>query len=884
MKKIYLFLLLFALFNGYVAGIEKPNFIIFYVDDLGWQDTELNPMGDDVPWETPNLMKLATHGMNFTQAYSSAPTCSPSRGGILSGQHPAKTKLTHVAGAMLPTQSVKNKLVSPFYKDHIPDDALTIAGALRANGYRTGQIGKWHLGEFEEQVPTSIGFEYAFRDRGVHRGMDDRTKDFATSDPNDKYVLSTEKYPPVSDKNPEGISYPKDLVTDSAIAFISGSHDQPFFLYLAHWMVHYPTVTRNRALLEYYCDKLGIDFPEEDVPVTTPGQTNPYYGAMVTTVDWSLGRIMDLLETTDDPRNPGKKLIETTYIFFTSDNGGAEMHATEVITDNFPLDQGKKHVQEGGIRVPMVVTGPTITAGTEFNGLINQLDYFPTLMAYSNTTLNPVDAEKLDGLDISPVLNGVASEVKGADGKARENLFWHFPHNSDADMQSALRQGDYKLYKNHLDGSYELYRLYDGLTTVDLEEFHNIAGEPENAAVLEDMIAKLEAHLVENKVDYPSFNPTYSGDLAFKSDVPVIESNAYDYMTRKARVNLADGKTEVARAYVLVERSEGNELKYQKVEATIAPDKRSVSATIPQNRDKYVFVLIDANNFMVQSELYEVVIAESVQAILLKPTANTYYGLDQTAVLSSELQTAPDGMATYRITADVIPQSGKSIMSNPDDTSWGVAADDQGALNNKNYIFWGSTTDTVWVNNLKVVDFNANGGKYTKEKIIGVYFNSIDFGNGGSEGKDAIGITIGDSDFNLGNINTLNFKNDLSESASPTDFILYNALSDNMTANKWSVNGIEVSVEFGTITSTATKKNKSHMLSSVFFEPNPAQKSITLSVRPREIKFYNLKGQLVLEQVQGDKFLDISHLESGMYIVNLVADDGTLYVNRLLKY
>lgn len=166
---------------------------------------ELNPMGDTVPWETPNVLKLASQGVNFTQAYYSALTCSPSRGGLLCGQHPAKTNFTHVSGAKLPIQKATNKLVSSFYKDHIPDNALTIAGALSANGYRSGQIGKWHLGEFEEQVPVSIGFDYEFRDRGVHRGMDDCTNDFATSDPSDTYVLSTEKYPPVSEKLPEGI-------------------------------------------------------------------------------------------------------------------------------------------------------------------------------------------------------------------------------------------------------------------------------------------------------------------------------------------------------------------------------------------------------------------------------------------------------------------------------------------------------------------------------------------------------------------------------------------------------------------------------------------------------------------------------------------------------
>ena len=95
--------------------------------------------------------------------------------------------------------------------------------------------------------------------------------------------------------------------------YSSQSDDQPFFLYLAHWMVHWPAMTRNGELLEYYCDKLGQPFPPKKGQQSKPGQNNPYFASMVSTVDWSLGRIVDYLEKTDDPRNEGKKLIETTY-------------------------------------------------------------------------------------------------------------------------------------------------------------------------------------------------------------------------------------------------------------------------------------------------------------------------------------------------------------------------------------------------------------------------------------------------------------------------------------------------------------------------------------------------------------------------------------------
>ena len=111
-----------------VSNIDKPNIIIFYVDDLGWQDSQLNDIDEPTPWETPNMLALAERGMNFTQAYSSAPTCAPSRGGLLSGQHPAKTNLTHVHGARVPAPlNQHSQLIAPYFNDHMAADSLSLA-------------------------------------------------------------------------------------------------------------------------------------------------------------------------------------------------------------------------------------------------------------------------------------------------------------------------------------------------------------------------------------------------------------------------------------------------------------------------------------------------------------------------------------------------------------------------------------------------------------------------------------------------------------------------------------------------------------------------------------------------------------------------------------
>lgn len=606
--------------------ILKPNVIIFYVDDLGWQDSELNDIDKPTPFETPNMLALAKKGMNFTQGYSPAPTCAPSRAGLLSGLHPAKTQLTQVLGARIPEAKSSQKMVQPYIYDHIKPEILTLPDALRDNGYKTGHVGKWHLGHHAEVGPLTAGFDFSFDGRGAHRNVKDRSKEFATYKSNDPYKLSDKKYPPFSKKHPKGISYPYDEVTENALSFVENNKSEPFFLYLAHWMVHYPTVTKNRDLLEYYTDKLGIDFPKDPGNITTPGQNNPYFASMVTTVDWSLGRLVSLLESTDDPRHPGKKLIETTYIFMTSDNGGAEGRGTEVFSDNAPLDMGKSHAQDGGIRVPMVITGPEVKVNTTNHNLINQLDYYPTILNLTNSNINKKDKSQLSGLDITNVLNGESDQVIDFNGKPRENLFWHMPHTTDEGMQSALRDGDFKLYKNHLDSSYELYRLYINGERGDFEEKFNIAGKPQYKNKLKELINKLETHLVANNAQYPHWNVNYKGSLPGKSEIPVINSSKFDNDERSATIVLAKGKTKIKSAYVLGEylgnkaskkgksskkKKSKKDLKkakkkatYEKLPVVISKDGLKVSAVIPSRYKEYVFALVDENNFLVISDNY----------------------------------------------------------------------------------------------------------------------------------------------------------------------------------------------------------------------------------------------------------------------------------------
>ena len=585
----------------------RPNILIFYVDDLGWQGTQLNDVDSPCPYETPNVLKLAEQGMNFTQGYSPAPTCAPSRAGVITGQHPGKLRYTHVLFDRIPKGKTSEEFVDPYLGAHLQMDALTLATALQDNGYRTGHVGKWHLG-----LSSSLfGFTFSHEERGVHRKTADRTKDFAAAD-DPTYPLSQTKYPPFSAKKPNGISYPYDDVTESALEFLESSQDKPFFLYLAHWMVHWPAMTRNGELLEYYCDKLGQPFPPKVGDMSMKGQNNPYFASMVSTVDWSLGRIMDYLEKTDDPRNQGKKLIETTYLIFTSDNGGCTNHGKEVLSDNSPLKYGKSNGEEGGIRVPMVIRGPGIPQGAQFDGLVNQLDFFPTILNLTQSEIAPEAKRELSGLDITPVLLSGALQIVDAQGVKRDNLFWHFPHGQGS-MKSALREGDFKLLKNYQTRDYSLYRLYNNGEREDLEEMKDLATDPEYAPVLKSLSAKLNRHLEENRVEGPYLNPAYSKKTTAAAE---ILSVTFEPEMREARVKIRRAGPALETAYVIYRAKPGADKKNakrdksafdvrmgMKIPATIASTGKTATAVIPEGIEAYCFLLIDENNYQTFSEI-----------------------------------------------------------------------------------------------------------------------------------------------------------------------------------------------------------------------------------------------------------------------------------------
>ncbi|WP_179319182.1 sulfatase-like hydrolase/transferase [Winogradskyella helgolandensis] len=682
MRNTTLLLLFSILFLPQINGQEiiKPNIVFIYADDLGWQDTQLNDVGDVVPWETPNMLALAEDGANFSQAYASAPTCAPSRGGTMSGRMPLKTKMTHVAGGQIPKVKLSNKTIESYYPGRLQLDEVTIAEALNPLGYVSGHVGKWHMAANHNIYPEAVdqGFDYQDTDRGITRSMGDRSVDFATDAVDDPYRLDAD-------------GRPYDAVTELALDFMDDNKEEPFFLYMAHWLVHSPIQTRDLALLEYYCDKLGIPVPTTDANITTSGQTNPYYGAMIASLDWSLGRVVDYLKVTDDPRNPGMKLFDTTYIIFASDNGGAENHGSEIITDNFPLDLGKTHTKEGGLRTPFVITGPGIVENQVYDNIVSHLDFYPTIMEVTgaDAVLDANVLNNLDGVSLFPFLSGTETEIKNSDNTERTDLFWHYPHGQDERASSAIRSGNYKLYKIYDNGDYyKAYQLYnDDGSDSDIEEMFDVI-DTMPVSLKNEMILKLETLLAENDTRIPHFNPDYNGDPLVNQDiVPSITSTVYDENTGVATATLTTnpGDAIIETAYLLyrIEEVDTPEEEWFELPATI--DGNVITADVPEVATGVVFTLIDENNFVVISDAisifnpHKIILANAVGEQAFKVVdeyaeliGNTTIG--GTAYLQARTEEGGDGAKFYvkapadvetiicdKITLGIISQSADTV-------------------------------------------------------------------------------------------------------------------------------------------------------------------------------------------------------------------------------
>jgi arylsulfatase A-like enzyme len=446
-----------------------PNFVFILVDDLGWADVTCNY--PESFYETPNIDRLAQKGIRFTRAYSANPVCSPTRAAIMTGKHPNRVGITD----FIPGHPSPNRpLLDPDIEHELKLEEITLAEKLKERDYRTCFIGKWHLGD-KGFFPEDQGFDINIG--GHHKG----------SPPGGYY--SPYNNPKLTD-GPEG-EYLTDRLTDEGIRFIQQEDQKPFFLFLAFYTVHTPIQASKRHLAKYQEKRSGLGIDE--VPHKAEGegwtkliQEDADYASMVAAMDENVGRLLTALEENSLDRN--------TWIIFTSDNGGlSTLERKNAPTANRPLRAGKGWCYEGGIRVPLIISGPGISEPGKTSGYpVVSMDFFTTMLNVAG-----IEHQSGDGENLLPVIteNRLPS---------RDELFWHFPHYHGSSWKpgSALRKGDWKIVVHYENNHTELFNLTDdpGETT-DLS-----LRMPDKMMELKKI---LEKKLAETGAKFPEPNPEF---------------------------------------------------------------------------------------------------------------------------------------------------------------------------------------------------------------------------------------------------------------------------------------------------------------------------------------------------------------------------------------
>ncbi len=453
--------------TGEVEDKAQPNFVFVLVDDLSWADLSYN---GSMVYETPNVDKLASQGMVFSDFYSGGPVCSPTRSSILTGKSTARTGIT--------TYLLYPERDAPYVTSELPLEELTIAEALKEQDYSTGYFGKWHLGYSQQHWAANQGFDTAIG------GMDlpwawaiawpdveppdmDRTKGHLR--------FFSPHHLTFMENGPEG-EYLTERLTNETIGFIRDNKDKPFLAFLSFHTVHTPLQAKEEVVKKYTekIHSMGLDTLTEKDPAEKAYQNNPNYAAMVQHMDENVGRLMDAVEEMG--------LNENTVFIFTSDNGGKGS-----VTSNLPLKGMKHNLDEGGIRVATIIrwTGK-VEAGSVCKLPLISDDFYPTLLDLANAPLKP--EQHMDGISLKDVLLGVSSEV------TRDAIYWHYPHSR---MEGAIRKGDYKLIYYYEKDEARLYNLRD-----DIGELNDLAAsQPE---LKEEMLAMLKNWLKEVGAKFPA--------------------------------------------------------------------------------------------------------------------------------------------------------------------------------------------------------------------------------------------------------------------------------------------------------------------------------------------------------------------------------------------
>ena len=442
----------FLLFVGLSAGTalgQSPNFVLILVDDLGWRD--LACYGSEIV-DTPNIDALSRRGVRMTNFYASAAVCSPTRFALQSGQNPARGGITaHIPGHWRPFETVQ----TPRVPSAMPTDVVTIAERLKRHGYQTGYVGKWHLGNQPQHGPANQGYDVAHVLSGAHAAG--RYREVFASRKKENSSVDTSKYRTETEA---------DLATD----FIEAA-DQPYYLMVSPFAVHIPLEAEADKVEKYQqrLNKAGRELP------------HPKYAAMIEHVDDMVGRIVEAIDRRGD--------ADRTYVIFTSDNGALfrrydfDPELDDTVSRQTPLRGEKGMLYEAGIRVPMIVAGPDIPAGTQSDAVGITHDLYPTMLHLSedkSVASNQVHATPPN--EFFPFVDGIniASAWRGEDMPMR-TIHFDYPHFHHDRPSRAMRSGRWKLIRYLEPGG-----------PVHLFDLHADPGETEDLADEKpDLVAKL---------------------------------------------------------------------------------------------------------------------------------------------------------------------------------------------------------------------------------------------------------------------------------------------------------------------------------------------------------------------------------------------------------
>ena len=467
----------------YAQQHNRPNIIVFIVDDMGWQDTSVPFWNQKTKYnemyETPNMERLAKQGVMFTQAYA-CPVSSPTRCSLMTGMNMARHRVTNwTLQRDKPTDDKSQTITLPEWNYNgiaqvatIPHttSATSFVQLLKENGYHTIHCGKAHWGAIDTPGENPCHFGFNVNITGTAAGglatyLSERN--YGHTRDGKAYALNST--PGLQDYWGTG-TFVTEALTKEAIKALDKAkkYDQPFYLYMSHYAVHIP-IDKDMRFFPKYVRK-GLS--DKDAA----------YASLVEGMDKSLGDIMDWLDKNDESKN--------TIIVFLGDNGGLatsqEWREGPLYTQNSPLKCGKGSMYEGGIRVPfMVKWNGVVKPDTRNNTSIMIEDLFPTILHMANINSYKVP-QIVDGKDIVPLLEG-----KNEAEFNKRSIVWNFPNiwgntGPGINLNCAIRQGDWKLIYNYETGEKELYNIPQ-----DIGEKNNLAhANPSKVKELSSILGK----------------------------------------------------------------------------------------------------------------------------------------------------------------------------------------------------------------------------------------------------------------------------------------------------------------------------------------------------------------------------------------------------------